>query len=65
MKKTIIACTITLCGLICTVGYFIACACGKGIYTSFLLPEKIIITIFSTITVASLIVAIKNVNTSD
>ncbi len=28
MKKTIVSCTITHCGVICAIGYLIACSCG-------------------------------------
>lgn len=34
MKNTIISCTIALCSVMCAVGYFIACTCNTGQYSS-------------------------------
>lgn len=34
MKNTVIGCTIALCSILCAVGYFIACACNSGQYSS-------------------------------
>ncbi len=64
MKKTIVSCTIALCGVICAVGYLIACSCGNGAMstpTSYLQTDEIIvIAIFAITALVGLIVAIKD-----
>lgn len=64
MKKTIISCTITLCGVVCAVGYFVACSCGNGAMSSPLYyletRDFLTISILMTIALIGLIVAIKD-----
>ncbi len=64
MKKIIIFCTITLCGVICAVGYFVACASGNGAKSSpggYLdIEEGLVVAFFAIIAIISLILAIKD-----
>lgn len=63
MKKIILLCTITLCGVISAVGYFIACSCGNGAMSSpasyLETDEWLLLSVFMAITLISLIAAIK------
>lgn len=64
MKKNIISCTITLCGVVCAIGYLVACSCGNGAMSSPLYyletGDFLTITIFMIIALVGLIVAIKD-----
>ncbi len=66
MKNTIISCTIALCSILCAVGYFIACTCSTGPYSSPLsyldVKDSIILIILLVIALASVILShrIKN-----
>lgn len=59
MKNTIISCTIALCSVLCAVGYFIACTCNTGQYSSPLsyldVKDSIILIILLAIALASII----------
>lgn len=59
MKNTIISCTITLCSVLCAVGYFIACTCNTGQYSSPLsyldVKDSIILIILLSIALVSII----------
>lgn len=59
MKNTIISCTITLCSVLCAVGYFIACTCNTGQYSSPLsyldVKDSIILIILLAIALVSII----------
>lgn len=64
MKKIIICCTITLCGVICAVGYFIACTCNSGPYSSPIsyldIKECFVLAFFAITALISLTLAIKD-----
>lgn len=64
MKKTIISCTITLCGVICAIGYLIACSCGNGSMSSplYYLDAKdiVVIAMFTIIAFLGMFIAIKD-----
>lgn len=64
MKKLIVSCTVTLCGVICAIGYLIACSCGNGAMsspTSYLEKDEYFVLIFfSIIALVGLFMAIKN-----
>lgn len=59
MKNTIISCTIALCSILCAVGYFIACTCNTGQYSSPLsyldVKDSIILIILLAIALVSII----------
>jgi hypothetical protein len=59
MKNTIISCTIALCSVLCAVGYFIACTCNTGQYSSPLsyldVKDSIILIILLAIALVSII----------
>lgn len=59
MKNTIISCTIALCSVLCAVGYFIACTCNTGHYSSPLsyldVKDSIILIILLAIALVSII----------
>ncbi len=59
MKNTIISCTIALCSVLCSVGYFIACTCNTGQYSSPLsyldVKDSIILIILLVIALASIL----------
>lgn len=59
MKNTIISCTIALCSVLCAVGYFIACTCNTGQYSSPLsyldVKDSIILIILLAIAFVSII----------
>ena len=59
MKNTIISCTIALCSVLYAVGYFIACTCNTGQYSSPLsyldVKDSIILIILLAIALVSII----------
>lgn len=63
MKNVIIGCTIAICSIMCAVGYFIACTCNSGPYSSplsYLDIKDSVILIFLLVTaVASIFSALK------
>lgn len=69
MKKTIISCTITLCGVVCAIGYLIACSCGNGAMSSPLYyletRDSLILLIFIIIALVGLIAAINDMQKSN
>lgn len=63
MKNTIIKCTIALCSIMCAVGYFIACTCNTGPYSSPLsyldVKDSIILIILLVTALTSVILSLK------
>lgn len=64
MKKAIIGCTIALCSVMCAVGYFIACTCNTGPYSSPLsyldISDSIILIVLLAVAVVSIYVIARN-----